>query len=62
MRKIPISLSIDDELLDQVDEICELNGFIRSQWISDIIQEKLDHINETIAEQERHAKEKNNGC
>lgn len=57
MRKIPISLSIDDELLDQVDEICELNGIIRSQWICDIIQEKLDHINETIAEQENIAKE-----
>lgn len=57
MRKIPIGLSIDDELLDQVDEICELNGLSRSQWISDIIREKLDHINETIAEQEKHAKE-----
>ena len=57
MRKIPISLSIDDELLDQVDEICELNRLSRSQFISDIIQEKLDHINETIAEQEKHAKE-----
>ena len=57
MRKIPIGLSIDDELLDQVDEICELNRLSRSQWISDIIQEKLDHINETIAEQEKHAKE-----
>lgn len=62
MRKIPIGLSIDDELLDQVDELCELNGLSRSQWIGEIIREKLDNINGTIAEYEKHAKEKNNGC
>ena len=60
MRKIPIGLSIDDELLDQVDEICEINGLSRSQWITMLIQEKLDYIDDTIAEQENE-KEKDNG-
>lgn len=59
-RKIVITISLDPELLDQVDEICEINGLNRSRWITAIIQEKLDYIN-TIAEQENE-KEREHGC
>ena len=60
-RKVVITISIDNGLLDQVDEICEINGLTRSQMITDAIQEKLDYINGTIAEASEE-KEKNNGC
>ena len=60
-RKVVITISIDDGLLDQVDEICVGNSLSRSRMITDAIQEKLDYINGTIAE-ERNEKEKNDGC
>ena len=60
-RKVVITISIDDGLLDQVDEICKINSLTRSQMITDAIQEKLDYINGTIAE-DNEEKEKNDGC
>lgn len=49
-RKIVITISIDDGLLDQVDEICEINSLSRSQFITTAVQDALDYINGTIAE------------
>lgn len=60
-RKVVITISIDSGLLDQVDEICEINRLTRSQMITDAVQEKLDYINGTIAE-ERNEKENDHGC
>lgn len=60
-RKVVITISIDDGLLDQVDEICEIYHQSRSQMITDAIREKVDYINSTIAEASEE-KEKNDGC
>lgn len=38
--KKPISITIEEKLIDYVDELCDINGFNRSQMISKII---LDH-------------------